>query len=87
MADKGRGMHNQEAHIFSVRFAGISKTTHVVLVEDAKHQRCKLARVALREKLLVDFDETLLGEQPVRTVFQESLVPAQDQEKKERTRG
>lgn len=48
---------------------------HVILVEDAKHQRSKLAGIALREKLLVDFDETLLGEQSVRTVFQESFVP------------
>lgn len=49
--------------------------TYVVLVEHAEDQRGELAGIALREKLLVDFDETLLGEQPVRAVFQESFVP------------
>lgn len=34
--------------------------TYVVFIEDAEHERGEFGRVALREELLVDPDESLL---------------------------
>lgn len=41
------------------KYIKIIRISHIVLIENTKHQRGKLARIALREKLLVDFNETL----------------------------
>lgn len=40
----------------------MQSSTYIILVEHPKHQRGKLARITLREELLVDFDETLVVE-------------------------
>lgn len=39
----------------------MKRNTHVVLVKDAKHERRKFTRIALREELFVDLNETLWG--------------------------
>lgn len=49
--------------------------THLVLVKHPKNERCEFAGVALREELLVDFDEAQFGQQSVWTVLEETLVP------------
>lgn len=36
--------------------------THIVLIEDTKHKRCKFTGIALWKELLIDFDKTLAGE-------------------------
>lgn len=38
-----------------------NKNTHVVLIKDAKDERCKFTWITLREELFVDFNETLEG--------------------------
>lgn len=54
------------------KYIKIIRNSHIVLIENTKHQRGKLARIALREKLLVDFNETL--EESKNVVLKNRLV-------------
>jgi hypothetical protein len=49
--------------------------SYLVLVKHPKNERCEFAGVALREELLVDFDEAQFRQQAVWTVLEETLVP------------
>jgi hypothetical protein len=48
---------------------------YLVLVKHPKNERCEFAGIALREELLVDFDEAQFRQQAIWTVLEETLVP------------
>ncbi len=48
--------------------------SYVILVEDAEHQRGELGRIALREELLVNTDETLYRDNNNQMLIKVNLV-------------
>ena len=55
-----------------------AKPSYIVFIEHPEDQRCKLCRVSVWEELRVDLDESLLCEETIGAVLQETLVPLFD---------
>ena len=55
--------------------AWVNIILYLVLVKHPKNERCEFAGIALREELLVDFDEAQFRQQAIWTVLEETLVP------------